>query len=137
MKKLVLSLVLVAGLAFAANAQQGGGQGGQRRAQATPEERVKQLDEKVKLTDDQKTKATAVYMAAAEDMKKMREEMQGGGGDMSAMREKMMKMNSDNEAKITAILTDSQKTAYKTWQDEVKAAREKMMKERQAGGGGK
>jgi len=135
MKKLVLSLVLVAGLAFAANAQQG--QGGGRRPQATPEERVKQLDEKVKLTDDQKAKVTAVYTEAAEAQKKMREEMQGGGGDMTAMREKMTKMSTDTDTKLNAIFTADQKTAYKTWQDEVKAAREKMMKERQAGGGGK
>lgn len=136
MKKLVLSLVLVAGLAFAANAQQGGGQ---RRPQATPEERVKQLDEKVKLTDEQKTKATAIYTEAAEAQKKMREEMMAGGGtpDRAAMMEKMQKMTADTDTKLNAIFTAEQKTAYKTWQDEVKAAREKMMKERQQGGGGK
>jgi len=137
MKKLVLSLVLVAGLAFAANAQQGQGGGGQRRPQATPEERVKQLDEKVKLTDEQKTKATAVYAEAAEAQKKMREEMMAGGGDRQAMMEKMQKAAADTDTKLNAIFTAEQKTAYKTWQDEVKAAREKMMKERQAGGGGK
>lgn len=130
MKKLVLSLVLVAGLAFAANAQQGG----QGRRMMAPEDRVKQLDEKVKLTDDQKTKATAVYTEAAEAQKKMREEMQGGGGDMSAMREKMQKMQADVDTKVTAILTEDQKKAYKAWQDEMKAAREKAMKERQGGG---
>ena len=138
MKKLVLSLVLVAGLAFAANAQQGQGGGGQRRQQATPEERVKQLDEKVKLTDEQKTKATAVYTEAAEAQKKMREEMMAAGGtpDRAAMMEKMTKMSAETDTKLNAIFTAEQKTAYKTWQDEVKAAREKMMKERQQGGGG-
>jgi protein CpxP len=135
MKKLVLSLVLVAGLAFAASAQQGGGQ---RRPQATPEERVKQLDEKVKLTDEQKTKATAVYAEAAEAQKKMREEMMAGGTpDRAAMMEKMTKMNADTDTKLNAIFTADQKTAYKAWQDQVKADREKAMKERQAGGGGK
>lgn len=133
MKKLVIICGLLFCVATFANAQQGG----QRRSQANPEERVKQLDGKVKLTDDQKTKATAVYTAQADEMKKMREEMQTGGGDMTAMREKMTKMNADLDAKITAVLTAEQKTAYKTWQDEVKAAREKAMKERQAGGGGK
>lgn len=130
-------LMVICGLLFAtvgfANAQQGG----QRRMMATPEERVKQLDEKVKLTDEQKTKATAVYTAAADEMKKAREEAQGGGGDMTAIREKMMKMTADTDTKITALLTEDQKKTYKTWQDEVKAAREKAMKERQAGGGGK
>jgi protein CpxP len=128
-------LLMICGLLFAtvtfANAQQGG----QRRMMATPEERVKQLDEKVKLTDDQKTKATAVYTAAADEMKKVRDEMMaGGGGDRQAMMEKMQKMNADTDTKLNAIFTAEQKTAYKTWQDEMKAAREKMMKERQAGG---
>jgi protein CpxP len=131
MKKLALSLVLVAGLAFGASAQQGG----QGRARMTPEDRVKQLDEKVKLTDDQKTKATAVYTEAAAAQVKMREEMQGGGGDMTAMREKMTKMQAENDTKINAILTEDQKKVYKAWQDEMKAAREKAMKERQGGGG--
>ena len=130
-------LLMICGLLFAtvtfANAQQGGGRPGGGRMMANPEERVKQLDEKVKLTDDQKTKATAVYTAAADEMKKMREEMQGGG-DRQAMMEKMQKMNADTDTKLNAIFTAEQKTAYKTWQDEVKAAREKMMKERQAGG---
>ena len=129
MKKLVLSLVLVAGLAFAANAQQGGG----RMAQATPEEKVKQLDEKVKLSDEQKTKATVVYTEAAETQKKMREEMQAGG-DRQGMMEKMQKMTADTEKKLNEMLTADQQKAYKTWQDEVKAAREKMMRERQGGG---
>ncbi len=133
MKKLVLSLVLVAGLIFAANAQQGGGQGGQRRAQATPEERVKQLDEKLKLNEEQKVKATAVYAEAAEAQKKMREEMQGGG-DRQAMMEKMQKMTADTDKKLNEMLTADQQKTYKTWQDELKAAREKMMRERQGGG---
>ena len=129
MKKLVLSLVLVAGLAFAANAQQGGG----RMAQATPEEKVKQLDEKVKLSDEQKTKATVVYTEAAEAQKKMREEMQAGV-DRQGMMEKMQKMTADTDKKLNEMLTADQQKTYKTWQDELKAAREKMMRERQGGG---
>ncbi|MBB2144246.1 hypothetical protein GM921_02000 [Pedobacter sp. LMG 31464] len=133
MKKLALSLVLVAGLAFGASAQQGG----QQRRMMSPEDRVKQLDEKVKLTDDQKTKATEVYTAAAAEQKKMMEEMQAAGGtpDRAAMQEKRTKMTADLDAKVNAILTDDQKKAYKTWQEEMKAAREKAMKERQGGGG--
>ncbi|MES2448307.1 MAG: hypothetical protein V4546_14065 [Bacteroidota bacterium] len=130
-------LLMICGLLFAtvafANAQQGGGRPGGGRMMAAPEERVKQLDEKVKLTDDQKTKATAVYTAAADEMKKMREEMQGGG-DRQVMMEKMQKMNAETDTKLNAIFTADQKTAYKVWQDQVKADREKAMKERQAGG---
>ena len=141
MKKLMIICGLLFSAVTFANAQQGGGQGGQgggqgRRMQMSPEDRVKQLDEKLKLTDDQKTKVTAIYTAQAADMKKMREEMQAGGGDRAAMMEKMQKANADLDVKINAVLTAEQKTAYKTWQDEMKAQREKMMKERQQGGGG-
>ncbi|RZL48512.1 MAG: hypothetical protein EOP00_09055 [Pedobacter sp.] len=139
-------LMIICGLLFAtvtfANAQQGG-QGGGRpgggRMNMSPEERVKQLDEKVKLTDDQKTKVAVVYAEAAEAQKKMREEMMAAGGtpDRAAMMEKRTKMQAETDAKLNVIFTADQKTAYKTWQDEQKAAMEKMMKERQAGGGGK
>jgi periplasmic protein CpxP/Spy len=132
MKKLLIICGLLFGAVTFASAQQGGG-----RMQATPEERVKQLDEKVKLTEEQKTKAQAVYVEAAAAQKKMREEMMAGGGDRQAMMEKMQKMTADVDSKLNAMFTAEQKTAYKTWQDEVKAAREKMMRERQQGGGGK
>ncbi|RZK42978.1 MAG: hypothetical protein EOO90_04805 [Pedobacter sp.] len=139
MKKLLIICGLLFSVVTFANAQQGGGQGGQRpgggrMGGGTPEERVKQLDEKVKLTDEQKTKATAVYAEIADAQKKMREEAQAGG-DRQAMMEKMQKLNADTDTKINALLNDDQKKTYKTWQDEVKAAREKMMRERQGGGG--
>lgn len=134
MKKLLIICGLLFGAATFANAQQGQGPGGRGRMQMSPEDRVKQLDEKVKLTDDQKKKATEVYTAAAAEQKKMMEEMQAGG-DRSAMREKMQKFTADTDTKINAVLTEEQKKAYKTWQDEVKAQREKMMRERQQGGG--
>ena len=127
---------LIFGAVAFANAQQtGAGRPAGGRMQANPEERVKQLDGKVKLTDDQKTKAQAVYTEAAEAQQKMREEMMAGGGDRQAMMEKMQKMTADLDAKVNAFLTEEQKKSYKLWQDEVKAEREKMMKERMGGGG--
>ena len=136
MKKLLVICGLLFSVVTFANAQQGGqGQGGPgRRQMLTPEERVKLLDEKVKLTDDQKTKVTEAYTAAAAEQKKSREEaMASGGGDRDAMMAKFQKMQADLDTKIKAILTDEQKAAYKTWQDEMKAAREKAMKERAGG----
>jgi uncharacterized coiled-coil protein SlyX len=126
MKKLMMICGLMLGIAGFANAQQGGGQG---RMMMKPEERVKQLDEKLKLSDDQKTKLTTVFTEQAETMKKMREEMQGG--DRDAMREKMQKMRTDNDAKVTAVLTDDQKKTYEAWQKEQRA---EMEKRRQGGG---
>lgn len=138
MKKLLIFCGLLFGVVTFANAQQGQG-GGQGRMGGTPEERIKrqtdQLVEKLKLTDDQKTKATEVFKAQVAAQQKMREEMQGGGGDRAAMMEKMQKITAETEAKINAFLNDDQKKAYKTMLDEQKAAREKMMRERQGGGG--
>ena len=107
MKKLMMICGLMLGIAGFANAQQGGGQG---RMMMKPEERVKQLDEKLKLSDDQKTKLTTVFTEQAETMKKMR---------------------ADNDAKVTAVLTDDQKKTYEAWQKEQRA---EMEKRRQGGG---
>ncbi len=109
-----------------ANAQQGGGRMG-----GTPEERAKKmvdmLAEKLKLSDDQKTKVTAIYTEQGTAMAKIREE---ANGDRDAMREKSMKLRKETDEKVTALLTDDQKTAYKAWQEEQRAA----MQNRQGGG---
>jgi len=134
MKKLLIICGLLFSAVTFANAQGQGGQGG--RMGGTPEERIKrstdQLVEKLKLTDEQKTKATEVFTAQVAAQTKIREE---AAGDRAVMMEKSAKLTTETEAKINAFLTDDQKKAYKTWLDEQKAAREKMMKERQAGGG--
>lgn len=133
MKKLLIICGLLFSVVTFASAQ------GQGRMGGTPEERIKrqtdQLVEKLKLTDEQKTKATAIITAQVTAQTKMREEAQAGGGDRAAMMEKMQKANAEVQAKITEILTDDQKKAYKTWLDEQKAEQEKRMKERQGGGG--
>jgi exoribonuclease R len=131
MKTTLMIFALAFGMVSFASAQQRAGnrQGG-GRMQANSEERVKQLDDKLKLSEEQKLKAQIVYAEAIELQKKMREEMMAGGGDRQAMMEKMQKMNADVDSKINAFLTDEQKKAYKAWQDQVKADRQKMMAER-------
>lgn len=131
MKTTLMIFALAFGMVSFASAQQRAGnrQGG-GRMQANSEERVKQLDDKLKLSEEQKVKAQIVYAEAIELQKKMREEMMAGGGDRQAMMEKMQKMNADVNSKIIVFLTDEQKKAYKAWQDQVKADRQKMMAER-------
>jgi len=131
MKKLMMICALLFSVVTFANAQQGGGQG-RGGMMMKPEDRVKQLDEKLKLSDDQKTKLTTVFTEQADAMKKMREE--GQGGDRAAMREKMQKMRADNDVKVNAVLTEDQQKTYKTWQDEQRAEMQKRMQERQGGG---
>lgn len=131
MKKLMMICALLFSVITYANAQQGGGQG-RGGMMMKPEDRVKQLDEKLKLSDDQKAKLTTVFTEQADAMKKMREEAQGG--DREAMREKMQKMRADNDAKVNAVLTEDQKKTYKTWQEEQRAEMQKRMQDRQGGG---
>ncbi|RNL54030.1 hypothetical protein [Pedobacter jejuensis] len=127
MKKLMMICALLFSVITYASAQQGGGRMG-----GTPEERAKrstdQLVEKLKLTEDQKTKVMAIYTAQNAEMTKARE---AAGDDMSGMREKMTKMNAETNTKIEAVLTDEQKPAFKTMLEE----RKKAMEARMNGGG--
>ncbi|WP_343533175.1 hypothetical protein [Pedobacter sp.] len=127
MKKLMMICGLLFGMVAFAQAQQGGPRGGMG---ANPEARVKQLDEKLKLSDDQKAKLTTIFTEQAEAQKKLREE---AGGDRQAMMEKMQKMRADLETKISAVLNDEQKKTYKGMVEEQRAEMEKRMKERQGG----
>jgi protein CpxP len=128
MKKLMMICGLILGVVAFAQAQQPGGgrQGGGRMM--NPEARVKQLDEKLKLSDEQKTKLTSLFTAQADAQKKMREEAQDG--DREAMREKMQAFRADNEKKLNAILTADQQKAYKAFQEEQRAEMEKRMDSR-------
>ena len=83
---------------------QGGGGGGRMRM--TPEQRVAAIDKAVTLTDDQKTKITALFTA---DQKKMADLMAAQDPDM---RTKMMAMRADENTQIKAMLTDDQKPKY-------------------------
>jgi len=81
---------------------QGGG-GGMRM---TPEARVAAINTAVTLTDDQKTKITAIYTA---DAKKMQDLMAAQDPDM---RTKMTAMRTDENTQIKALLTDEQKPKF-------------------------
>jgi len=129
MKKLMMICGLLFGMVAFAQAQQEsgrpGGPGG--RMGANPEARVKQLDEKLKLSDDQKAKLTTIFTEQGEAQKKLREE---AGGDRQAMMEKMQKMRAELETKISAVLNDEQKKTYRAMVEEQRA---EMEKRRQGG----
>src|SRR4051812_43871308 len=111
---------MICGLLFSvitfAQAQQGGGRG-----MGTPEERAKRstdmLAEKLKLTDDQKAKVSAIYLEQAGKMKKLRDSV---GDDREGMRAVMMKSSAEGEARIDSILTDDQKKIFTAWKEERK-----------------
>ena len=82
---------------------QGGGGGGMRM---TSDQHVAAVDKAVTLTDDQKTKITAIY---TDDAKKMADLRASQDPDM---RTKMMAMRTDENTKIKALLTDDQKPKF-------------------------
>lgn len=125
MKKLLIILGLMLGVAVFAHAQQVGG----NRGAWKPEDRVKMLNEKLKLSDDQKAKLTAIFTAQADSLQKLRSDMKDG--DRTAMREKMQKMRANSDAQINAVLNDDQKKTYKAMQEEQRAQMKKRMQDRQ------
>jgi protein CpxP len=131
MKKVILLLAIAITGAFAVQAQGQGGGGFQRR---TPEERLKQVKEKLvdlKLNADQTTKSDSTFIEYFRAQSKMMEDMRAGGGapDRDAMREKMQKMSAERDEKLKKIFTEDQ---FKKWKDEI----EPSMRPQRGGGGG-
>ena len=112
MKKILLVCCLLLGIAAVSRAQ------GMRRS---PEERAKQLQTQLKLTDDQTAKITVIYTAMNSKMDSVR----NAGGDFSSFRPTM----TSTAGKIKAVLTPEQATAYQKIIDERRARM-------QQGGGG-
>ena len=118
MKKFLLMCCLLMGITAVSRAQ-GGGQ------RMSPEDRAKQLQTSLKLTDDQTAKVTAIYKVQATKMDSIRT---AANGDRSAMRTAMGPLRESANTQIKAILTPEQATAYQKMQDEMRA--------RMQGGGG-
>ena len=108
--------------AFVANAQPGGGFGGQMDPDQIAKMRADDMKQTVKLNDDQYKKVVELYKAEMEGMMKMFE-----GGGMPDMGE-MQKQREEQDKKLQAILTKDQYTAW------TKHEQERM--EQMMGGGG-
>lgn len=128
MKKMILLLAIALTGAFAVQAQGGGGF--QRR---TPEERLKQVKEKLvdlKLDNDQATKSDSTFIEFFRGQHKIFEEMRAGGApDREQIRERMQKLVGDRDEKLKKIYTEEQ---FKKWKDEI----EPSMRPQRGGGGG-
>ncbi|HTD98065.1 MAG TPA: Spy/CpxP family protein refolding chaperone [Mucilaginibacter sp.] len=112
MKKFLLMCCFVIGITAVSRAQ-----GGQRMS---PEDRAKQMQTQLKLTDDQTAKITVIYKAQTAKIDSLRT----AGGDRTAFRPIMEATNE----KVKAILTPEQATAFQKMMDEARARRQ--------GGGG-
>ena len=110
-KLLVVSIVLMASVAFA-SAQQGQGQRGQFGG--TPEEMAKRMDDRLAelltgLTTDQKAKLKVVNLDLAKQQAAARQNNQG---NMDGMRAASQKIEATREAKYKEILTAAQLKQY-------------------------
>lgn len=121
MKKLLLICCFLIGFTAITRAQ-----GGMRMS---AEDRAKQLQTQLKLTDDQTTKITAIYKDQRAKMDSVRT---ASNGDRDAMRSSMMTMMKTTNDKIKAILTPDQATAY----DKIQQERMQQMQQRMQNGGG-
>ncbi len=119
MKKLLLMLCFVAGITAMSKAQ-GGGQ------RMSPADQAKQLQTQLKLTDDQTAKITSIMQMQNTKMDSVRT---ASNGDRQAMMQGMMPIRQAMSAKVKAVLTADQATAY----DKMMADR--MNRMRQGGGG--
>ncbi|HEY4197916.1 MAG TPA: hypothetical protein VGM63_20385 [Mucilaginibacter sp.] len=117
MRKFLLMCCFLVGITAMAHAQ-----GGQRMS---PEDRAKQMQTQLKLSDDQTTKVTAILKVQATKMDSVRT---AANGDRSAMRTAMGPIRTASNDQIKAILTPDQATAYQKMLDEQRA--------RMQGGGG-
>ena len=131
-RNLALVFLFLCGLsAFALqSAPPPGGQRGQGggRGPMSVEDQVKQLTERLSLTDDQQGKVKAILEDGREQMQKVR------GDDSLSQEDKMSKARGIHDAtttKIRDILTDDQKKKF----DELEQERRERMKQRQQGGG--
>jgi protein CpxP len=113
MKKIMLICCFLVGLTAVSRAQ-----GGMRMSTA---DRVKQMKESLKLTDDQAAKITVIYDAQTKSVDSLR----NAGGDRSAYRPLMQATTE----KVKAVLTADQAAAWQKAIDEQRARR-------QNGGGG-
>jgi protein CpxP len=119
MRKFLLMCCFLVGITAICRAQGGG-------MRMSPEDRAKQMQTQLKLTDDQTAKITTIFKTQATKMDSIRT---ATNGDRSAMRTAMGPLRTASNDQIKAILTPDQAAAYQKMMDDMRA---KM----QGGGGG-
>jgi Spy/CpxP family protein refolding chaperone len=116
MKTPLRILVVAASLAFAAPLYaQGGGGGGQ---QMTPEQRLARTKEllfkDITLSPANAVKIDTILVQATRKQGEIMQAARSGGGDMTAAREQITKLNTERNDAIKALLTDEQKKVFET-----------------------
>jgi len=113
-KFLLFAAILLAGT-IAVNAQGGGGGNFPRR---TVEERVQTVHQKMdsafKLDKTKLAQADSVFANYYRSTDKLREELMAGGGDRSAMREKMQPLTDARDKELQVVLGNDN---FKIWKE--------------------
>src|SRR5262245_51708283 len=100
---------LLSGIATSAIAQDSNAKDKASKRGFSVEQRADTLAKELKLTDEQKTKVTALLDEQAKKMRELRSE----GASQEQRREKMQAMREDHQKKMKEILTADQ---YEKWQ---------------------
>ena len=103
-------------------------QGGQGRGPMSPADQVKDLTEKLSLTEDQQGKIKTILEDTRDQMQKLRADESMSQEDK---RTKAQALREAANGKIRDLLTDDQKKKF----DQMEQERRDRMKQRQQGGG--
>ncbi len=115
----IFVFLLILGLS-SAMAQNNPGRSGQRNMDPTEraKEELKQMDENLDLSNDQKEKVYDILLDGNNKRSAMFEEMRSGSGDREAMREKMRKLREEQNTKLKGVLSEKQWTKYEKIMEE-------------------
>lgn len=101
----------------------------QRPPRFTPEERAKQLKEKLQLTDEQTQKITVILKDSQDRMKAAMDSAQGDRAKLRESRKDEMKKVDDQ---IKAVLTKDQAAKYEELQAQMMKARKEKQEQKEA-----
>jgi len=124
---LLLAASLLTGAAFAQQNPPSGGQPGQRRGMPSVDDQLKNLTDRLSLTDDQQAKIKPILEDQRTQMQSL---MKDDSLSPDDRRAKGRSIRESTDTKIRDILTDDQKKKYDAWQQEMRD----RMRQRQPGG---
>jgi Spy/CpxP family protein refolding chaperone len=90
----------------------------QQRRAPNIKQRVERLSKELNLTDDQKTKVTALFEKEGKEMRDLR-----GETDRDTRREKMRTLRQDQDKELKTILTPDQQEKWKQLREQMRQRR--------------
>jgi len=118
MTKFMLANIFILFLLVTFSCSQEQGQG--RRF--SPEDQLKNLTEKLELTEEQADSIKSILKIQREEMQEMRDSFEG---ERYEMRDAMMEFREETDKKINKILSNEQKGKYQEMQEERRERRQR------------